>query len=141
MKIALIAATGLLFSGATAFAQSADQSAAPAPQAAAPADTAAAPADSTAAPVTDPAAPGAAASFTDEQINDFASAMVKIQEVAADATIDDTQKQTQMVAIVQAEGLDPETFNAIGSASQSDPELQQRVQIAFANAQGGTQNQ
>jgi len=134
MRFALLAATGLLFSGATAYAQSADQDSAPAPEAAAPAATAAAPA-------TAPAAPGEASSFTDEQINHFASAMVKIQDVAADATIDDAQKQTQMVAIVQAEGLDPQTFNAIGSASQSDPELQQRVQLAFANAQGQTQNQ
>jgi hypothetical protein len=67
--------------------------------------------------------------------------MVKIQDVAADATIDETQKQTQMVAIVQSEGLDPETFNAIGAASQSDPAVQERVQIAFASAQGQSQNQ
>jgi hypothetical protein len=133
MKYALLAATGLLFS-ATAYAQSADQAAVPAPEAAAPATEAESPA-------AQPGAPADAASFTDEQINDFASAMVKIQDVAADATIDDTQKQTQMVAIVQAEGLDPETFNAIGSASQSDPELQQRVQLAFASAQGQSQNQ
>lgn len=140
MKYALLAATGLLFS-ATAYAQSADQAAAPAPGAAAPA-TEAAPAPATeAAPAAQPGAPADAASFTDEQINHFASAMVKIQGVAADATIDETQKQTQMVAIVQAEGLDPETFNAIGAASQSNPEVQERVQLAFASAQGQPQNQ
>jgi len=126
MKLALLAA-GLLMSGGTAFAQSSEAAPAAAPEAAAPAPEAAAPAD--------------AASFTDEQVNSFASAMVQIQGVAQDATIDETQKQTQMVAIVQSAGLDPETFNAIGAAAQSDPELQQRVQLAFANAQGQPQNQ
>lgn len=133
MKLALIAATGLLFSGA-AYAQSTDQSALPGPEAAAPAET-------TAAPAAGLEAPADSASFTDEQINDFASAMVKIQDLAADTSIDEAEKQNQMVAIVQAEGLDPQTFNAIGSASQSDPEVRERVQVAFANAQGGTQNQ
>jgi len=132
MRIALLAATGLLFSAATVYAQSADQSAA------APASEAAAPATE-AAP--DAGAPAGAATFTDEQIKDFASAMVKIQDVAADPSIENADKQTQMIAIVQAEGLDPETFNAIGSASQSDPDLQQRVQVAFASAMDQSQNQ
>ena len=125
MKFALFAAAGLLLSGGTAFAQSSDAAPAAAPEAAAPAAEGAAPAE--------------AGSFTDEQINNFASAMVQIQGVAQDATIDDTQKQTQMVAIVQAKGLDPQTFNAIGAAAQSDPALQQRLQLAFANAQGQPQ--
>jgi len=127
MKLAVLAATGLLLSGATAFAQSAQPAPAPAPETAAPAPGGAPSADAT--------------SFTDEQINDFASAMVQIQGVAEDATIADSDKQTQMVAIVQGTGLDPETFNAIGSAAQSDPALQQRLQLAFANAQGQPQSE
>jgi hypothetical protein len=119
----------LLLSGATVFAQSAEPAPAhaPAPEAAAPPAGAPPSAD--------------AASFTDEQINDFASAMVQIQGVAEDATIADSEKQTQMVAIVQGTGLDPETFNAIGAAAQSDPALQERLQLAFASAQGPTQAQ
>jgi len=128
MRFALLAASGLLLSGASAYAQSADPvQAAPAPEAGAPA---------AGAPAAGAAAPAGAATFTDEQVNDFAAAMVKIMGVAEDATIPEADKQTQMVAIVQGTGLDPATFNAIGAAAQSDPELQQRVQLAFANAQG-----
>jgi hypothetical protein len=130
VKLTLIASAGLLLSSAGAFAQSAE-----APGAAAPA-----PDGATSAPAE--AAPAQPTEFTDQQIDSFGQAIVKIQDVSADATLDETQKQERMVAIVQEEGLDPQTFNAIGSAAQSDPELQQRVQLALANAQGGaTQNQ
>jgi len=100
-----------------------------------PADTApagpAAPADAathqghTGAPMTSAPATGEVA-FTDEQIQGFAAAALKIQNLQGD----DAAKQTQAVTIVAESGLDAETFNAIGQAMQSDPAVAERVQLA-----------
>jgi len=124
MKLVTITAACVLLSGGAAFAQDTPESAAPPPAA------------SEAAPAPAPT------SFTDEQIDGFAEAVVKIRDVSSDTTLDQTAKQTKMVSIVEAAGLDPQTFNAIGQAVQSDPALQQKVQLAIANEQGsGSSNQ
>ena len=45
-------------------------------------------------------------------------------------------KQEQAAKIVADSGIDPKTFNAIGSAMQSDPAVAKRVQLAAADMQG-----
>ncbi|AKH42949.1 hypothetical protein FHS61_003143 [Altererythrobacter atlanticus] len=116
MKIAVFTVACALMAGGAAFAQDA-----PAPAPAAP-------------------APGAT-DFTDQQIDGFAEAVVQIQDVAADTTLEQADKKSRMAAIVDEAGLDPQTFNAISKAVQSDTELQQKVQMAIAQQQGQTSNQ
>ncbi|MGV3769091.1 MAG: DUF4168 domain-containing protein [Sphingobium phenoxybenzoativorans] len=94
-------------------------------QAAAPAEPAA---PGQAAPA--PAAPAGAATFSDEEIQKFAAAAVELNKIQSDATVTAEQKQPKMLAAVQATGLDPQKFNAIGQAAQSDPALQQKIQAA-----------
>lgn len=78
----------------------------------------------------------AAAQFSDAEIAGFAEAMLGIRELQADSALDATAKQEQAGAIVAEAGIDPRTFNAIGQAMQSDPEIAQRVQLAVAARQG-----
>jgi hypothetical protein len=76
------------------------------------------------------AAPASAASFSDDEIKKFASAAVELNKIQTDTTVTADQKQPKMLAAVQATGLDPQKFNAIGQAAQSDPALQQKIQAA-----------
>jgi hypothetical protein len=77
-----------------------------------------------------PATPAAATSFSDDEIKKFASAAVELNKIQTDTTVTAEQKQPKMLAAVQATGLDPQKFNAIGQAAQSDPALQQKIQAA-----------
>jgi len=84
---------------------------------------------------TPPAAttPGAAATtYTDADVDQFAGAALAVQKIQQDATVPDADKQTKMAAAVSSSGLTPEKFNAIATASQSDPALMKRIQIAAA---------
>jgi hypothetical protein len=72
------------------------------------------------------------AAFTDAQIDSFAAATVKVQQIDADATIDAETKQTQMAAAVTEAGLDPATYNEMGAAIAADAELRTKVQTAMA---------
>lgn len=94
------------------------------------------------APPEDSAAPGPDASvagsqFTDQQIDQFAEATVKVQAIDADTSIAAGDKQTHMAAAVTETGLDPATYNKIGQAIAIDPELRSRVQVAMARHTGG----
>lgn len=114
-------------------ADHADPAAAPAP----PADPAAdAAATAQPAPPADPAAPAASslavADVSDAEVDSFAKATVKLQEIQADASIAADQKQTAMQAAVTEAGLDPAKYNAIGKAVQADPALRARVQTAMS---------
>lgn len=101
--------------------------------AAAPAAPAAAPAAATPSAAT-PAAPAAgSSSFAPDQVTKFAKALTKVNAINTDATIPADQKQTQMVAAIEQEGLDPNTFNQIAQAYQSDASL--RDQVTSINAQ------
>lgn len=84
---------------------------------------------------TDPAAPADAA-FTQAQIDGFGKAYVKVRKLSADTSLDDAAKQQQMASAVTDAGIDPQTFNDIATAMQNDPALQEKVQLAVANAQG-----
>lgn len=78
------------------------------------------------------AAPAAAGTFTDDQVQKYATAMVAVNKVQLDATIPAADKQAKMGAIVQASGVDIPTFNAMTQASQTDKALQTRIQTAAA---------
>ncbi|MBX7481552.1 DUF4168 domain-containing protein [Qipengyuania qiaonensis] len=71
------------------------------------------------------------ATFSDAEVKSFAAAAVEIQALPGD----DATKQQQAAQIVANSGLDAETFNAIGTAMQTDPALAQRVQLAAAELQ------
>ncbi len=78
-----------------------------------------------------PAAPSAnASSFSDSDIKQFAAAAVAVTKIQSDSTIADAEKQPKMLAALQASGIPPEKFNAIGQAAAADPALQQRIQAA-----------
>lgn len=77
------------------------------------------------------------AEFTDEQVDQFAEATVKVQEIDADASIVAEEKQARMATAVTETGLDPATYNKIGRAVAVDPELRSRVQVAMSRHAGG----
>lgn len=105
-----LAAASLAMSGG-AFAQEADAPQQPAPPPAA------------------EAAPQSA-DISDEQVDRFALAVLKFQQIADDTSVDEQQKQARMMAVVQESGMAPQEFNAIAVASQTDQQLQQRIQTA-----------
>lgn len=122
MKSAAIPALVLLMMGSAAAAQ---EAAPPPPAASQPA----------------PEGPAAQQNYSDAQVDSFAQAVVKVQEIQADATIEQEAKQTAMVAAVQESGLDPQTYNSISQAAQEDPQLLERIQLAVAQRTGGPTNQ
>lgn len=92
------------------------------------------------------AATATAQDFSDEQLQQFADASQEIAVISQDYTERLQSEQDQaaqqeirveanekMVAVVEASGLDVETFNAIGQAIQQDPELMKRVQSMAKN--------
>ncbi|WP_198302057.1 DUF4168 domain-containing protein [Croceicoccus marinus] len=122
-KLILIAAMTTAAAAAPAIAQDATDHAGHAMGAQA-AEAPAAPATATPAP--------AMAQITDAEVDSYAAAMVDIQKIDADAAMAAEEKQTQMVATVSEQGLTPQRFNEITTQVQSDPELQQRVQLAMS---------
>lgn len=82
------------------------------------------------APAAEPAP--AAATFTDDQVQKYATAMVAVNKIQTDATIPAADKQAKMGAVVQSSGVDIPTFNAMTQASQTDKALQARIQTAAA---------
>jgi|GEM_PF-1758585 len=89
--------------------------------------------DAAPAPAPDAGAAAAPSSFSDDDIQKFASAAVELNTVPTDAPA--PERQTQMAAIVQKNGLEPAKFNAIAQASQGDPALMQKIQKAAAASQ------
>lgn len=81
-----------------------------------------------------PVAP-ASDQFSDHQIKNFAKASIEVSEIAQNAALDETQKQQAMALAVRENGLDPQTFNAIGQETQNDVELLRKVQLAMVEAQ------
>ncbi|MGN6268710.1 MAG: DUF4168 domain-containing protein [Sphingomonas sp.] len=122
---ALLGATTLC--GTAALAQMAPQTTPPATP-----PTASQTAPQTTPPAASQAAPGAAASYTDADVDQFAGAALAVQKIQQDTTVPDTDKQTKMSAAVTSSGLTPEKFNAMATASQSDPALMKRIQTAAA---------
>lgn len=78
-----------------------------------------------------PAAPSAGAGqFSDTEIKQFAAAAVEVTKIQSDSSIAAADKQPKMLAALQASGIPPERFNAIGQAAAADPALQQKIQAA-----------
>jgi len=75
---------------------------------------------------------GATTSFSDSDVDQFASAAIAVQNIQNDSTVAAADKQTKMASAVSSSGLSPEKFNAIAKASQSDPALMKRIQTAAA---------
>jgi hypothetical protein len=102
-----------------------------------PADAAQSPAEpaNPAQPAT-PATPASpsivAADVSEAEIDSFAQATLRLQEIQADASIAADDKQAAMQAAVTEAGLDPVKYNAIGKAAQADPALRDKVQTAMA---------
>jgi len=92
-----------------------------------------------AAPPASEAPPAAAAApVSDAEVQQYASALAAINQVQQDTTVTEADKQQAMLAKVQETGLAPQRFNEITQASQSDPQLQQRIQTAMASPQPGS---
>lgn len=87
-------------------------------------------------PTTTAPSTAAPTSFTDADVDKFAGAALAVQKIQQDTTVPDTDKQIKMSAAVTSSGLTPEQFNAIATASQSDPALMKRIQTAAAKKQG-----
>ena len=83
-------------------------------------------------------APGAAAAdVTDAELAQFATAMVKMREIAPAAGAAPTaEQQAEMAATVEGSGLAVERFNAIATAISQDANLQARVALADARRGG-----
>lgn len=64
--------------------------------------------------------------FSDLEVESFAAAALKIQALNGD----EAAKQQQAADIIAQSGIDPETFNAIGTAMQTDPALADRIRTA-----------
>ncbi|NIC06333.1 DUF4168 domain-containing protein [Billgrantia bachuensis] len=92
-------------------------------------------------PAGQPQAQAPAQDFSDDQLQQFADASQEIAVISQEYTerlhaAEDEQAQQEvrmeandkMVEVVEDNGLDVDTFNAIGHAIQQDPELMQRVQ-------------
>jgi hypothetical protein len=72
---------------------------------------------------------------TDTEVKQFATALVAINDVQKNPALSPTDKQKAMVAKVQEQGLQPQRFNEIAQASQSDTSLQGKVQSELAKQQ------
>ena len=129
---ALLAASAL--GGTAALAQTGMQNTPPAtPQTPPPPPQQATPPAADSSTDTTATAPGAAAgSYTDADVDKFAGAALAVQKIQQDASVADADKQTKMASAVTASGLSPEKFNAMATASQSDPALMKRIQTAAA---------
>jgi hypothetical protein len=92
-------------------------------------DTQSAPPAAAPAPAS-PAAPNA--TFSPGDIQKFAKAAVALNKIQTDTTIAAADKQQRMAAAVQAQGLEPQKFNEIAQAAQTDTALQQQIQAAAA---------
>jgi hypothetical protein len=73
-------------------------------------------------------------SISNEDVQKFASAAVALGSVQSDTSITQAEKAAKMVAAVQQSGLDPQQFNTIAQAAQTDPVLQKKIQVAAAAA-------
>jgi len=116
MKAALSLASAFLVMSGTAVAQGVAPAAAdPQPQ-----------------PPAQPAGPEAT-EVSGQEVEQFALAALVIEE---------EQKQAAMLNAVQQAGLEPRRFNQIAQASQTDQELQERIQVAAAqHVEAAQQNQ
>lgn len=96
---------------------------------------AAVPAPAAPAPASAIPAPPAARSFTDVDVTNFARAVIAIDPIQADATLDDAQKQARMAEALAGAGIAVDTFNAMAVQSRTDAALKARIQTQIAALQ------
>jgi hypothetical protein len=92
----------------------------------APAQTAPAPAAPTAA------APVTSASVTDAELTQFVTVALEIEKIRKDPAVPEADKTAKMATAASSSGIDPQRFNAIGQAMQTDTALNARVQATAA---------
>ena len=80
-----------------------------------------------------------AASVTDQEVEQFSSAMGRIQEIAATVQggTPTAEQQAEMAAVVEGSGLTIDRFNAISTAVSQDQALQARMLLADAERASG----
>lgn len=90
----------------------------------------------TAPPAADAATPAPAtvapSGVTDAEVQSYAQAAVKVQQIAKNTALDQQAQQQQMVAAVSQSGLAPERFNEISAAVDTDTTLRAKVETAMA---------
>lgn len=128
MKRVLVVALGGMLCSTMAHAQSAEPAGPPAADGAEAAQDVA-PAGEAAVTV----------AVTDAEVESFAQATVKLQEIEADTSIAGDQKQAAMAAAVQEAGLDPVKYNEIAQAVGTDTALRAKVVDAMGRVSGGAQ--
>lgn len=80
-----------------------------------------------------------AASVTDQEVEQFSSAITRIQEITAniEGGTPTAGQQAEMAAVVENSGLTIDRFNAISAAVSEDQGLQARMLLADANRAAG----
>lgn len=71
-----------------------------------------------------------AGEINDDEVSRFALTALVLEQVAGDTTLAKEQQQAAMMRVMQQTGIDPQRFNQIALASESDTGLQQRIQTA-----------
>lgn len=79
----------------------------------------------------------AATTYTETEIEQFAKAVLAVQDIQKDTAAPPADKQKKMAAAVQESGLTPQKFNEIAKASSTDPALMQRIQAAAGKVKSG----
>ena len=82
--------------------------------------------------VTPISARAAGVRVSDQEVDKFARAVVLLNHIQADPSLDADSKQDRMEATVVAIGIDPERYNEIGSRCAFDNALRTRVESAMA---------
>ncbi|WP_370237914.1 DUF4168 domain-containing protein, partial [Brevundimonas sp.] len=80
-----------------------------------------------------------AASVTDQEVEQFSSALGRIQDIAATVQggTPTAEQQAEMAAVVEGSGLTIDRFNAISTAVSQDQALQARMLLADAERAAG----
>jgi len=89
-------------------------------------------------------APGQSAQIDDATLQKAAKAYVKVDQIAHQSSGNSSQAdpaaaQSQKIAAVRNEGLDPQQYNQVIQMVQNDPQLQQKF-ANYVNQNGGETN-
>lgn len=71
-----------------------------------------------------------AGDVSDEEVSSFALTALVLEQVTRDTSLPEEKKQAAMMGVMQQTGMQPQRFNQIALAGQSDTALQQRIQAA-----------
>lgn len=78
------------------------------------------------------AAPVTSASVTDAELTQFVTVALEIEKIRKDPAVPEADKTAKMATAASSSGIDPQRFNAIGQAMQTDTALNARVQATAA---------